>query len=316
MPRPRSRGSTSPRVRDRPLRWIWQESPAFQRFRGTDWLPEPCRSCALKEVDFGGCRCQAMALAGDAAATDPACELSPLHAAMFTRRARGIGGRAAAVRLPSPAQGSPDRCSRAARQFRPRLADRPTWSLCEVEGAAGRVLRDPASLSWRQGAPNADHEIQAATLQSGWQVAAPGQGSGGPLARRRPYRRPGRVSRDRRGARWLYRNRAQRHVGDELPLPELARADLAMAPAAAVDHHRDGAAGDAGFDRRRSPGRWSWPPRGSTSVPGTRSRHGSIRPTTCRRHSRRRSHRSTEPDRRMHRSVTCLLLRASPAVRY
>jgi pyrroloquinoline quinone biosynthesis protein E len=71
-------------VRDRPLSWIWQESPAFQRFRGTDWLPDPCRSCALKEVDFGGCRCQAMALAGDAAATDPACELSPLHAAMFT----------------------------------------------------------------------------------------------------------------------------------------------------------------------------------------------------------------------------------------
>jgi pyrroloquinoline quinone biosynthesis protein E len=71
-------------VRDRSLRWIWQESPAFQRFRGTDWLPEPCRSCALKEVDFGGCRCQALALTGDATATDPACELSPLHAAMFT----------------------------------------------------------------------------------------------------------------------------------------------------------------------------------------------------------------------------------------
>ncbi|MGE3743895.1 MAG: pyrroloquinoline quinone biosynthesis protein PqqE, partial [Geminicoccaceae bacterium] len=64
--------------------WIWEESPAFQRFRGTDWLPEPCRSCALKEVDFGGCRCQALALAGDASATDPACELSPLHAQMFT----------------------------------------------------------------------------------------------------------------------------------------------------------------------------------------------------------------------------------------
>jgi pyrroloquinoline quinone biosynthesis protein E len=70
-------------VRERPLRWIWEESPAFQCFRGTDWLPDPCRSCALKEVDFGGCRCQAMALVGDATATDPACELSPLHAAMF-----------------------------------------------------------------------------------------------------------------------------------------------------------------------------------------------------------------------------------------
>jgi pyrroloquinoline quinone biosynthesis protein E len=71
-------------VRERPLRWIWQESPAFQRFRGTEWLPDPCRSCALKEVDFGGCRCQAMALTGDPTATDPACELSPLHEAMFT----------------------------------------------------------------------------------------------------------------------------------------------------------------------------------------------------------------------------------------
>lgn len=70
-------------VREAPLRWIWQESPAFQRFRGTDWLPEPCRGCALKEVDFGGCRCQAMALTGDATATDPACELSPFHASLF-----------------------------------------------------------------------------------------------------------------------------------------------------------------------------------------------------------------------------------------
>jgi pyrroloquinoline quinone biosynthesis protein E len=70
-------------VRKRSLRWIWQESPAFQCFRGTDWLPEPCRSCALKEVDFGGCRCQALALTGDPTATDPACELSPLHEAMF-----------------------------------------------------------------------------------------------------------------------------------------------------------------------------------------------------------------------------------------
>jgi pyrroloquinoline quinone biosynthesis protein E len=70
-------------VREHDLRWIWQESPAFQVFRGTDWLPEPCRSCERKEIDFGGCRCQALALTGDATATDPACELSPLHAALF-----------------------------------------------------------------------------------------------------------------------------------------------------------------------------------------------------------------------------------------
>ena len=92
-------------VRDRALRWIWQESPAFQRFRGTDWLPDPCRSCALKEVDFGGCRCQALALAGDAAATDPACELSPLHAAMFTVARAEVGRLAAGFRLPPTSPG-------------------------------------------------------------------------------------------------------------------------------------------------------------------------------------------------------------------
>jgi PqqA peptide cyclase len=69
-------------VRDRPLPAIWRDSPAFQAFRGTDWMPEPCRSCELREIDFGGCRCQALALTGDAAATDPACELSPHHARM------------------------------------------------------------------------------------------------------------------------------------------------------------------------------------------------------------------------------------------
>ena len=66
-------------VREHPLQAIWRESPAFQAFRGTDWMAEPCRSCALREVDFGGCRCQALAIVGDAAATDPACELSPDH---------------------------------------------------------------------------------------------------------------------------------------------------------------------------------------------------------------------------------------------
>jgi pyrroloquinoline quinone biosynthesis protein E len=69
-------------VRDRPLAEIWHGSPAFQAFRGTDWMREPCRSCDMREIDFGGCRCQALAIAGDAAATDPACELSPRHAAM------------------------------------------------------------------------------------------------------------------------------------------------------------------------------------------------------------------------------------------
>ncbi|GBD43069.1 Putative mycofactocin radical SAM maturase MftC [bacterium HR40] len=67
-------------VRDEPLARIWYESEAFNRFRGTAWMKEPCRSCPRREIDFGGCRCQAMLLAGDPEATDPACELSPEHA--------------------------------------------------------------------------------------------------------------------------------------------------------------------------------------------------------------------------------------------
>lgn len=70
-------------VRDKPLAWIWENSPAFNLYRGTDWMPEPCRSCDLKEEDYGGCRCQAFALSGDAANADPACALSPLHAEIF-----------------------------------------------------------------------------------------------------------------------------------------------------------------------------------------------------------------------------------------
>jgi pyrroloquinoline quinone biosynthesis protein E len=70
-------------VADRPLAEIWRHSEAFEHFRGTDWLGEPCRSCARREIDWGGCRCQAAALVGDAAATDPACSLSAHHAALM-----------------------------------------------------------------------------------------------------------------------------------------------------------------------------------------------------------------------------------------
>jgi PqqA peptide cyclase len=66
-------------VRERGLEWIWQESPSFQRFRGEAWMPEPCRSCDRRTEDFGGCRCQALLLAGSATATDPACSLAPAH---------------------------------------------------------------------------------------------------------------------------------------------------------------------------------------------------------------------------------------------
>ncbi|HEY0331971.1 MAG TPA: pyrroloquinoline quinone biosynthesis protein PqqE [Rhodopseudomonas sp.] len=65
------------------IAWIWQNSEAFNRYRGTGWMQEPCVSCAFKEIDFGGCRCQAFALTGDAAATDPACALSPRHETIF-----------------------------------------------------------------------------------------------------------------------------------------------------------------------------------------------------------------------------------------
>ncbi len=66
-------------VRDKPLEWIWQESSSFRRFRGEDWMQEPCRTCERRKEDFGGCRCQAFLLTSDANATDPACSLAPAH---------------------------------------------------------------------------------------------------------------------------------------------------------------------------------------------------------------------------------------------
>ncbi|MFE7171380.1 pyrroloquinoline quinone biosynthesis protein PqqE [Streptomyces sp. NPDC057616] len=73
-----------PNVRDHPLAWIWDHSRAFTRYRGTDWMPGPCRGCDRRDEDFGGCRCQSYALTGDAARTDPACRLSPDHALIRT----------------------------------------------------------------------------------------------------------------------------------------------------------------------------------------------------------------------------------------
>lgn len=66
-------------VRDKSLGWIWQESDSFRRFRGEDWMQEPCRSCDRRTEDFGGCRCQAFLLTGDSTVTDPACSLAPAH---------------------------------------------------------------------------------------------------------------------------------------------------------------------------------------------------------------------------------------------
>ncbi len=73
-------------VGEHSLEWIWKDSSAFQRFRGEQWMPEPCRSCERKTEDFGGCRCQAFLIAGDASATDPVCSLSPDHHLIETAR--------------------------------------------------------------------------------------------------------------------------------------------------------------------------------------------------------------------------------------
>jgi PqqA peptide cyclase len=75
-------------VRDRTLAAIWGDSEGFQAFRGEAWMPEPCRSCDERGVDFGGCRCQAFALLGDAAATDPACARAPRHDVVLAARVR------------------------------------------------------------------------------------------------------------------------------------------------------------------------------------------------------------------------------------
>jgi pyrroloquinoline quinone biosynthesis protein E len=85
-------GLTFDDVRTTPLRTIWAESQAFQAFRGDEWMAEPCRSCERKTLDFGGCRCQALLLAGDAAATDPVCSLSPARTVVTSALARANPG--------------------------------------------------------------------------------------------------------------------------------------------------------------------------------------------------------------------------------
>ena len=79
-------------VKDHSLAWIWENSESFNKFRGTDWMPEPCQSCERREIDWGGCRCQAFALTGDDHATDPACALSPRHEEIFGIASREAHG--------------------------------------------------------------------------------------------------------------------------------------------------------------------------------------------------------------------------------
>jgi pyrroloquinoline quinone biosynthesis protein E len=73
-------------AKERPLAACWSEAPGMDAFRGEAWMPEPCRSCPERARDFGGCRCQAFLLTGDAAATDPVCELAPRHALVVAAR--------------------------------------------------------------------------------------------------------------------------------------------------------------------------------------------------------------------------------------
>ena len=80
-------------VKDRPLAEIWYHGAAFNAFRGTDWMEEPCRSCPRRFTDFGGCRCQAFAMTGRAEATDPACSLSPHHQELVATAVREAAGR-------------------------------------------------------------------------------------------------------------------------------------------------------------------------------------------------------------------------------
>lgn len=72
-------GLEPPNVKEHSVEWIWDDSPMFNKFRGLDWMQEPCRSCPEKEKDFGGCRCQAYMLTSDATNADPVCDKSPFH---------------------------------------------------------------------------------------------------------------------------------------------------------------------------------------------------------------------------------------------
>jgi len=75
-----------PNVREHSISHIWRESFGFNRFRGDDWMPEPCRSCDEKHKDFGGCRCQAFMLTGDASNADPVCSKSAHHGVILAAR--------------------------------------------------------------------------------------------------------------------------------------------------------------------------------------------------------------------------------------
>ena len=95
-------GLTFQRIQDRPLKDIWENSPAFNAYRGDSWMQEPCGSCERKAIDWGGCRCQAMAVTGDPAATDPVCSKSPHNAALKAAAEADAGSDAALTYRKTP----------------------------------------------------------------------------------------------------------------------------------------------------------------------------------------------------------------------
>ncbi len=150
-------------VREQPLEWIWNESPSFNAFRGFDWMREPCRSCPAgrQHVDFGGCRCQAFALTGDASRTDPVCKFSPDHgvveralaeAEAFRLAAAGVG--VGSGPLPGASEGAASGPAAGNGHPHAGTADGPEETripgAAETSGAAepgtGLVYRTPQSM--------------------------------------------------------------------------------------------------------------------------------------------------------------------------
>lgn len=93
-------GLSFPNVRDHSIEWIWNDSPAFNRFRGFDWMKAPCKTCPERFKDFGGCRCQAYMMTGDPANADPVCSLSPHHHRILEATQAGALGAGSAEGVP------------------------------------------------------------------------------------------------------------------------------------------------------------------------------------------------------------------------
>jgi PqqA peptide cyclase len=110
-------GIQFPSVREHDIAWIWNESPAFNRFRGFDWMKEPCRTCPERFKDFGGCRCQAYLLTGNAENADPVCDLSPHHDRVLAAIDRAAQSSPAGSEAPLVFRNT--RSSRAIRAARP-----------------------------------------------------------------------------------------------------------------------------------------------------------------------------------------------------